>query len=115
MKNVIETPGKKNIGHVKEDIIKGIMQEDFSDQRKQIFCLKEPLLPFLGHFFKIIFWIYHALISAILFLASTSYFFFSAYSNSIASHSVFLYITENIYKSLVVVVFPEKFLFPLIF
>lgn len=55
MKNVIETPGKKNIGHVKEDIIKGIMQEDFSDQRKQIFCLKEPLLPFLGHFFKIIF------------------------------------------------------------
>lgn len=43
MKNVIETPGKENIGHVKEEIIKEIMQEDFSDQRKQIFCLKRPI------------------------------------------------------------------------
>lgn len=43
MKNIIETPGKEKGEHVEEEIIKEIMQEDFSDQRRQIFCLKRPI------------------------------------------------------------------------
>lgn len=43
MKNIIETPRKEKGEHVEEEIIKEIMQEDFSDQRRQIFCLKGPI------------------------------------------------------------------------
>ena len=42
MKNIIETPGKEK-EHVEKEIIKEIMQEVFSDQRRQIFCLKRPI------------------------------------------------------------------------
>lgn len=38
----IETPGKENGEKVQEEIIKEIMQDNFSDQRKQMFCLKRP-------------------------------------------------------------------------
>lgn len=65
------------------------------------------LLPFLGNFFSFICWtFYHVFISAILVLASTRYFFFSAYSILIASYNIFSYITENIYDTSVVVLFP---------
>ena len=42
MKNIIETPGKEK-EHVEKEIIKEIMQEVFSHQRRQILCLKRPI------------------------------------------------------------------------